>query len=174
MIRKDDVVKIGHFTKPHGIKGEIGLMTTYDIFKNNDNAILICETEGILVPFFIEEYRSKTETVLLVKLETIDSVEVARRFSNCDVYYPLQAIKDEERNAIATGWSAYIGYTVSDKEYGLLGEITAIDESTVNTLLRIDCQEKELLIPGVEEWIISVVHETKHLEVIIPKGLLEL
>ncbi|MDR2811215.1 MAG: ribosome maturation factor RimM [Tannerellaceae bacterium] len=174
MLRKEDVVKIGRFTKPHGVKGEIGLTTTYDIFECNDNPFLICEIDGILVPFFIEEYRSKTETVLLVKLETIHSEDVARKFSNCDVYYPLQAVKKEEQNLASQGWSAYVGYSVSDKIYGLLGEITAVDESTINTLLKINNPEKEILVPGVEEWIIAVDYERKHLEVVIPSGLLEL
>ncbi|MDR1938837.1 MAG: ribosome maturation factor RimM [Tannerellaceae bacterium] len=174
MIRNEEVFKIGHFTKPHGIKGEIGLVTAYDIFSHAGDPFLICEIEGILVPFFIEEYRSKTETVLLVKLETVDSEEAAREFSNCEVYYPLQALKEEDRSVASTGWAAYTGYTISDEAHGLLGEIRAIDESTANTLLQIDCREKELLVPAVEGWIRSVDHGKKQLTISVPEGLLDL
>ena len=174
MISNKELTKIGRFTKPHGIKGEIGLATTYDIFTHDNNPVLLCETEGILVPFFVEAYRHKTGTVLLVKLETVDSDETARKFSYCDVYYPLPTPKEEAPGSMPAGWPAYTGYTVSDKEYGLLGKITDVDETTANTLLRIESQEKEQLIPGVEEWIIAANHETKHLQVTLPKGLLEL
>ncbi|MDR2117990.1 MAG: ribosome maturation factor RimM [Tannerellaceae bacterium] len=174
MINKEDVVRIGYFTKPHGIKGEIGLVTTYDIFDCQDDPFLICEMEGILVPFFIEEYRSKTDTVFLVKLETVDSDEAVREFSHREVYYPLRNMKEELQRTIPTGWAALTGYTVADSVYGVLGEITAIDQSTANTLFRIDRQGKEVLIPCVDEWIIAVDHREKRLEVSLPPGLLEL
>ena len=60
MIKKEDVFKIGQFAKPHGIKGEIALVTNSDVFDDSDDPYIICEMDGILVPFFIEEYRYKT------------------------------------------------------------------------------------------------------------------
>ena len=65
MIKKEDVFKIGQFAKPHGIKGEIALVTNSDVFDDSDDPYIICEMDGILVPFFIEEYRYKTDTCLL-------------------------------------------------------------------------------------------------------------
>src|SRR5574344_322492 len=91
MIKKEDVFKIGQFAKPHGIKGEITLLTTSDVFDDSDDPFIVCEFEGILVPFFIEEYRYKSDSSILVKLENIDSELQAREFSNLEVYYPLDA-----------------------------------------------------------------------------------
>ena len=68
MIKKEDVFKIGQFAKPHGIKGEIALVTNSDVFDDSDDPYIICEMDGILVPFFIEEYRYETDTVILLKL----------------------------------------------------------------------------------------------------------
>jgi len=78
MIKKEDVFKIGQFAKPHGIKGEITLLTTSDVFDDSDDPFIVCEFEGILVPFFIEEYRYKSDSSILVKLENIDSELQAR------------------------------------------------------------------------------------------------
>jgi 16S rRNA processing protein RimM len=173
MIAKETVRKIGYFTKPHGIKGEIGLVLSFDIFSQTGDPFVICEMEGILVPFYIEAYRSKTATVVLVKIETIHSEEAVRTFSNREVYYPIRDTDDEEPME-AGGWAKYTGYAVSD-ERGLLGEITAIDESTANTLWRINNNVgKERLIPVVEEWIVSVDHTKKQLNLSLPDGLLEL
>lgn len=72
MIKKEDVFKIGQFAKPHGIKGEIALVTNSDVFDDSDDPYIICEMDGILVPFFIEEYRYKTDTVILLKLKNVD------------------------------------------------------------------------------------------------------
>jgi 16S rRNA processing protein RimM len=174
MIAKESVRKIGYFTKPHGIKGEIGLVLSFDIFSHTDNPFLICEIEGILVPFYIEKYRNKSATVVFVKIETIDSKQVVRTFSNREVYYPLLDIGDETQDTACSNWAKYLGYTVSDKSHGILGELTTIDESTANTLLHIDNVSKELLIPTVEKWIVSVDHTKKELHLSVPDGLLEL
>ena len=57
MIKSDEVFKIGQFAKPHGIKGEITLMTDCDVFDDTDDPYIICDMDGILVPFFLEDYR---------------------------------------------------------------------------------------------------------------------
>jgi 16S rRNA processing protein RimM len=177
MIEKDTVCKTGYFTKPHGVKGEIGLVLSYDIFSHADEPFVVCEMDGILVPFFIETYRRKTDTVTLVKLETVDSEEAVRKFSNREVYYPRKDMKEDgtadERQTSGTGWADFAGYLVSD-EKDVLGEITAIDESTANILLQIDREGRELLVPAVEEWITSVDHKHKRLTLAVPEGLLDL
>ena len=73
MIKKEDVFKIGHFAKPHGIKGEITLVTDCDLFDDSDDLFVVCDMDGILVPFFVEDYRYKTDSTLLLKLEGVDS-----------------------------------------------------------------------------------------------------
>ena len=62
MIRSEEVYKIGVFNKPHGIKGELQFTFTDDIFDRVDCDYLICLLDGILVPFFIEEYRFRSDT----------------------------------------------------------------------------------------------------------------
>lgn len=49
MIKKEDVFKIGHFAKPHGIKGEITLVTDCDLFDDSDDLFVVCDMDGILV-----------------------------------------------------------------------------------------------------------------------------
>jgi 16S rRNA processing protein RimM len=175
MIKQEDVFKIGYFTKPHGIKGEIGFVCTYPLFEQPGDLFLICETEGLLVPFFIEAYRNKTDTLSLIKLAGVDTEEAVRVFSKREAYHLLsQKIDTGDPNASGTDRNSLLGYFVYDSAASLLGEITAIDESTANILWRIDRQGKELLLPAVNEWIVAVDHRKKQLTVAIPEGLLEL
>lgn len=173
MIKKEDVFKIGQFAKPHGIKGEISLITNSDVFDESDDPYIICEIDGILVPFFIEEYRYKTDTVVLLKLENVDSEQTAREFTNRDVYYSLDLVEDTDLVGDMT-WDSFIGYRVSDHRAGELGCVTDVDETTANVLLRIDGQGKEILLPAAEELIVSVDHENKQMVVALPEGLLDL
>ncbi|MDR1499886.1 MAG: 16S rRNA processing protein RimM [Tannerellaceae bacterium] len=176
MIERATLRKAGCFTKPHGIKGEIGLSLSVDIFSHTDDPFIVCEMEGILVPFFIEGYRSKTAGAILVKLEAVDSGDAVRVFSHRPVYCPAEYAADHPPRDTEDkeGYAAYTGYTVSDKAHGPLGTITDIDESTANVLLKIDGGGKELLIPAVQGWITSVRHEERLLEVSLPDGLLDL
>ena len=57
MIRKEEVYKIGRLGKSHGVKGEVSLQFTDDVFDRVEAEYLILDIDGILVPFFMEEYR---------------------------------------------------------------------------------------------------------------------
>lgn len=172
MIKKEDVFKIGLFTKPHGIKGEIGLMTSSDVFDDSEDLYIVCDMDGILVPFFVEDYRYKTDNVILLKLKNVDDEQAAREFSNREVFYPLDKMEDDLIGDIT--WDSFIGYQVVDEALGELGAITDVDESTINVLLQIDHKGKEILLPAAEELILSADHENKTLTVSVPEGLLDL
>ena len=133
----------------------------------------IDQIDGILVPFFVEDFRYKTDTVVLVKLEDVNSEEDARMFVGKEVFYPLDAVDEEDLVGDMT-WDSFIGYTVTDVQKGYLGEITDVDETTINVLLRVDHKGEELLIPAVEELITEADHEARSLTVSLPEGLIEL
>ena len=100
MIREEEVFKIGQFAKPHGIKGELSLVTNSDVLEDAEDPYIVCEMDGILVPFFVEDFRYKTDTVVLVKLEDVNSEEDARMFVGKEVFYPLDAVDDVDETTI--------------------------------------------------------------------------
>lgn len=161
------------FAKPHGIKGEISLVTNSDVFDDAEDPCVICEMDGILVPFFVEEYRYKTDTVILLKLENVNDEKAAREFSNREAFFLLDAVDEEDLVGDMT-WDSFIGYTVIDVHHGELGKITDVDETTINVLLQIDHNGEELLLPAAEELITSADHDKKTLQVCLPEGLLDL
>ena len=55
MITHEQVYRIGRIGKPHGVKGEVSLQFSDDVFDRVDADYLVLETDGILVPFFMEE-----------------------------------------------------------------------------------------------------------------------
>lgn len=173
MIREDEVFKIGYFAKPHGIKGELSLVSGTDLFDEADDPYIVCDMDGILVPFFVEEYRYKSDNVILLKLEDVNSEIEARQFVNKEVFYPIDAVDGDDLVGDMT-WDSFIGYGVSDEKLGFLGVITGVDDSTINVLLRVDYDGNELLIPAVEELITDVDHIGHLLTVSLPDGLIDL
>ena len=171
MIRKEEVFKIGVINKPHGVKGEVSFTFTDDIFDRVDCDYLILLMDGILVPFFMEEYRFRSDNMALVKFEDIDTAEEARKFTNVEVYFPPKKFMDEQEDV--TSWNFFIGFRVEDVHHGYLGEITDVDDTTINVLFSIEKDGEELLLPAHEEFIIDLDREKKVMKVDVPDGLIE-
>ncbi|MDR1407395.1 MAG: ribosome maturation factor RimM [Tannerella sp.] len=174
MIRKEDLFQVGQFSKPHGVRGELTLLTDCDVTNQIRSPYLVCEINGIPVPFFTEHYRPKGRASVLVKLENVDDETAARRFAGLAVYYPLSA-----RDGCADGRAGldahYLtGYVIEAQGFGELGVITEVDETTLNTLLHVDYQGRELLIPAADEWICTVDRAKKRLTMSLPEGLMNL
>ncbi len=172
MIRKEEVYKIGLFNKPHGVHGELLFTFTDDIFDRVDAEYLVCLLDGIFVPFFIEEYRFRSDTTALMKLEGIDSAERARMFTNVEVYFPLKYV--EELGEEDLTWDFFVGFEMEDIHHGRLGKVVEVDTSTANTLFVLEGEEEELLIPAHEEFILGVDREKQLITVELPEGLLSL
>ena len=66
--------------------------------------------------FFIEEYRFRSDTTALVKLEGVDTSEKARMFTNVEVYFPKKYVGEEEDSDDIPTWNYFIGFKVEDVE----------------------------------------------------------
>lgn len=172
MIKKEEVYKIGLFNKPHGIHGELSFTFTDDIFDRVECDYLVCLLDGIFVPFFIEEYRFRSDSTALVKLEGVESAERARMFTNIEVYFPVKYVDESEPTELT--WNYFIGFTMTDIRAGELGQIVDVDQTTVNILFVVDYDKEELLIPAQEEFITEIDHAQKIITVDLPEGLLGL
>ena len=171
MIRPEEVYCIGKFTRPHGVQGEMAMSFTDDVFDRTDCPYLVCFMDGILVPFFIEEYRFKSNNVALIKFERIDTNEAAAIFTNKEVYFPKSYADEADDGEYS--WQYFIGFDTEDVAHGHLGELVDVDESTVNTLFVVECPNSdELLIPAQEAFIDDIDHEKRLIKFNLPDGLL--
>lgn len=173
MIRREDVYKIGIFNKPHGIHGELSFTFTDDVFDRVECDYLICLLDGIFVPFFMEEYRFRSDSTALVKLKGVDTAERARMFTNIEVYFPVEHA-DEDAGPGELSWDFFVGFRVEDVRHGQLGEVVEVDTSTVNTLFVIEKAGEELLLPAQEEFIVNIDRMHRVITVNVPEGLLSL
>lgn len=164
---KEDIYKIGKLGKAHGIKGEVSMQVDDDIFDRTDAEYLILELDGIMVPFFMEEYRFKSDDTALIKFEGIDTQERARELTGADVYFPTltDSSQDEE-----ISYAMLVGFTVINSDSGkAIGKIAFIDEQTINTMFELT---DGTLLPASEKLIEGVDIENKNITLNIPDGLL--
>lgn len=171
MLKKEDLVKIGYFAKPHGIKGEISLITDHEIADiSADDPYLVCDMDGIPVPFFIESCRQKNNTTVLIGLADVDSEDKAKLFTGKPAYIPSDILPPDEENI--PEWKYLTGYKVTDDKIGEVGTISDIDDHTINVLLIVDHNGTEILIPAA---LITVLdRERKLIEVSLPEGFWEI
>ena len=169
MIRQEEVYKIGKLGKAHGVKGEISFLFDDDVFDRTDADYLVLDIDGILVPFFIEEYRFKTDDNALMKFEGIDTQERARELTGCEVYFPRELSETDEEHL---SWAAIRGFELVDANTGkTAGRIASVDDSTINILFEL---EDGKLIPASEELITNVDTKKQQIFINLPEGILEL
>jgi 16S rRNA processing protein RimM len=172
MINRNDLVPIGQFIKPHGIKGEIIFSYTNDSFTTSECPFLICEMDGIYVPFRIVNFRLISNSTAFIQLKNIDSEQTARIFSKKEVFFPENHTKENIENDSFT-WDYFIGFTLIDEQLGKIGRIVDVDTTTINTLFIIEKGGDEILIPAVEEFVIRIDENMKEIFVFLPEGLVE-
>ena len=169
MIKEEDVYKIGRLVKTHGVRGEISFLFDDDVFDRTDADYLILRVDGILVPFFIEEYRFKSDANAIVKFDGIDTQERARELTGCDVYFPRSLAEGDEGDI---SWSILVGFDILEAQSGkAVGRIAAIDDATMNILFEL---EDGRLVPASEDLITAIDQEARTITMHIPEGLLEL
>lgn len=169
MIKQEEVFKIGRLGKPHGVKGEISFQFDDDIFDTTDADYLVLDIDGILVPFFMEEYRFRNDSIALVKFCDIDTQERASELTGCDVFFPRHLTdKDEEAPSLAM----LVGYSLTDAStHQKIGTIASIDDQTANILFEL---KDGRLIPASDELIHHIDTRQQDIIMDIPEGLLEI
>ena len=140
-----------------------------DVFDRVDADYLVLELDGILVPFFMEEYRFRSDSTALVKFEDIDTQDRARELTNCDVYFPRSLADDDEEEL---SWTFLVGFDIVEAKTGKkVGTIASIDDSTANILFEL---EDGRLIPASEELITDIDKEKNTITIDLPDGILDL
>ena len=169
MIKREDVYKIGSLGKAHGVKGEVSFQFDDDIFDTTDADYLILEIDGILVPFFMEEYRFRNDSLALVKFCDVDTQQRASELTGCDVYFP-RTLAEESEGQLSL--SSLVGFDIVEASNGkVVGKIAAIDDTTQNILFEL---EDGRLIPASDELITNIDTNRQQIIMQIPTGLLEI
>ena len=165
MILLDDLVAVGRFAKTHGVQGEVNV--DFDVDVDLDECeYFVVEMDGIPVPFFLDDYRFRSDVTALVRLDGIDTEPKARQFFGKTIYVePNHIDAADEGDA-----SYYLGYLLKDASGAEIGKITAIDDTTANILFEVG----EHLIPAAAIEVINNDEDRRIMIVSLPEGLLDI
>lgn len=175
MIKEEEVFYIGRITKFRGISGEVEMLFTDDAFDRGNCEYLVLDMDGILVPFFWEEYKFKNHETAIIQFEDFHNEQDAKKIIGVKVYYPKHALPEEDDSQTLNSWKALTGFTVYDVEGAELGTIETVDDSSANILFYVSTKKgEELLIPFHEDFLLNYHLKERTLTLQLPEGLLEL
>jgi 16S rRNA processing protein RimM len=162
---------IGKIVSAFGLKGDLIVLHHLGkkIAVSKIKVIFLEQKKDELLPYFVENIRKKAEDELYLKLEGIDSKEVATKFLRRDVWMKEEEIQTHTQKNNPIGW---VGYHVLDQGRDL-GPILEVIEQPHQVLCRIEIDTKEVLIPINEQTLVKVEHKNKSVLLTLPDGLLE-
>ncbi len=171
-MNKEDYFKLGIITKTFGKNGEVIFFLDVDNPDDyNDLEMVFIEINQKLVPFFIENIKIKGNYAT-VKLEDISNPEKAHFLVKLRLFLPVDSLPELPNEKFY--FHEIIGFSVEDENHGNIGIINDILELPEQSLLQIIYNEKEILIPIVDEIVKSVDSDNKTIYINAPEGLIEL
>lgn len=173
-MRKEDTFYLGKIAKKFSFKGEVLIYLDTDepeLYENLESIFVGFGKD--LIPFFIESSSLHKNDFLRVKLEDINSEAEADKIIGSEVYLPLTMLPKLEGNKFY--FHEIIGFTAQDKNLGNLGTITGVNDTAAQAIFIItNPDDKEILIPVIDEFIEEVNRKTKTVLLKTPEGLVDL
>lgn len=173
-MRKEDTFYLGKIAKKFSFKGEVLIYLDTDepeLYKNLESIFVGFGKD--LIPFFIENSSLHKNDFLRVKLEDVNSEIEADKIIGSEVFLPLSMLPKLEGNKFY--FHEVIGFTAHDTNIGTIGTIVEINDSGAQAIfIIINTDEKEILIPIIDEFIEKVDRKNKTILLKTPKGLIDL
>lgn len=171
-MRKNECFYLGKIAKKFSFKGEVQIYLDTDEPEQYVNLeSVFVQMNRNLVPFFILS-SSLHKDFLRVKFEEVDSEAEADNLLGCEVYLPLSMLPKLEGNKFY--YHEIIGFAVIDQRLGNIGEVQSIIDNTAQPLFDILKDDKQILIPMIDDFIIEVNRDKKELVLNTPVGLVDL
>jgi 16S rRNA processing protein RimM len=172
-MRKENCFFLGKIVKKYSFKGEllVKLDTDEPQLYEHLEAIFI-QVRNNFIPFFVVHSKLHKSKLLRVKFEDVDSESDADALLGSELYLPLNLLPKLEGKKFY--FHEVINFTISDKNFGEIGLLKSINDSTAQALFEIDRNGVEILIPMNDEFIFEVNRKSKTIIVETPPGLIEL
>jgi len=168
-MRKEECFYLGKIVSKFSFKGELLIkLDTDDPEHYLKMESVFVEYNKNLIPFFIEKSSLQRSQLLRVRFEDVENEDDADDLLKCNVYLPLSELPPLKEDQFY--FHEIIGFQVIDKQFGDVGKVTSINDSSPQVLFEIDHQGKQVLIPVNDDFIASIDKINKQLFVNVPEG----
>ncbi len=164
---------LGYLKKTHGLKGHLSLFMDVDdpsVYAEID--ALFIRVKNNLVPYLIESIRFEKNNVFTIKLQDVDHVNDASKFTNSECYLPIELLPKLEGNKFY--YHEINGFEVIDTNHGSLGKVDKVLDFPHQAIIQTTKNDKEVLIPISDDIIKKLDRESKQIHVETPEGLVDI
>jgi 16S rRNA processing protein RimM len=172
-MHKDECFYLGKIAKKFSFKGEVLAFLDTDepeIYENLESVFV--ELNKTLVPFFILKSHIHKSKFLRIKFEDFTSEEDADAIMNCHLYLPLSFLPKLDGTKFY--YHEIVGFEVEDIRLGNIGIVQRINDSNAQPLFEILKGNVEILVPLIDDFIISLDRTNKKIILNTPEGLVDL
>jgi 16S rRNA processing protein RimM len=158
------IIPIGRITSKHGYKGSLNIFWDDDdlIPEPGDYLYVLINEKG--VPFLIEEMSKSLE---IVKLQFVDSESKAEELLGLTIGLDQNTI-DEVPPQFQIN-----GFQLISSDEQIIGIIDSLEDYPGQIMMNIICENRKILIPFVEDWIIQIDEKNRTLQMDLPEGLVD-
>lgn len=168
----NDYFYLGLITKTFGYKGQLVIyLDTDEPEKYADLKAVFIKEGDEYIPYMIEDILVRSDKTAIVKLMDVDG-EDARSYLKSELYLPLSELPPLTGNNFY--YHEVIGFTVIDKEKGEIGVCKDFIDVNGQSIMVIDHDGTEILIPAVDEFFEEVARDEKVINIIAPEGLIDI
>ncbi len=125
-----------------------------------------------LIPFFIKKSLLQKGNQLRVLFENIENETDADSILKSSIYLPLTLLPKLSGNKFY--FHEIIDFNVIDEKYGNIGAISGVNDTTAQPLFEVEFDDKQILIPMRDEFILKVDRENKTIYLKTPPGLMDM
>ena len=166
-----EFIAYGKVLKPHGLSGEVKVLPysgDTGSFKSF-SSLYISKEKNNPPKYIISRSRNQKNTVI-VKLESIDSIEDAEPLKGLTVFIDKSELpeKDDEEYY----WFELIGLEVLDTDNNKIGKVKEIIDNTAQPILVIRGNSDEYLVPLVDKFVEIIDLENSKIIVNPVEGLI--
>lgn len=163
--------KIGQIVNTQGLKGEVRVYSTTDDIYRFDDLNTFYIGKDFNTEYKVERVRYKGNLVIM-KIKGIDTVEMAEKLRNKNVYVSREESRDlEEDEFFIADMIGIKVYTVNDEYVGTLDDVLQYSANDVYVIKGED--DKEYLIPAVMKFVPEIDIEEGKMIIDPIKGMLE-
>ena len=169
----EDCFYFGKIGKPKGFKGEVNIIIDKNtpVLPDNLNEIFILVGKK-LVNYPLSSFKTTPKGNALGKFEGMTSDSDVNRIKNLSLYLTkemLPILKDNEYYL-----HDLVGCILIDKTFGEVGVINEVNNQTGQTILFVKTPNDEIVVPFVDDFIITVNTTKKEVNLDLPHGIIDL
>lgn len=162
----EELIFIGNITSTHRLDGTLKVNTTFPLLNDIVGLnVIIQNKDGDIKVLKIKEIKGITNKRALFSFENISNIDDAKKILSYKIFIRKDLVPDYEEDETVLGYSVY-----NKNEY--IGLVEDILETAAHDILIVMKDEKEIMIPYIDVFVLEVNDENKRIEVELIEGMI--